>query len=219
MRTVQFSLFGFKYHAHPGFWLFLGIVMLFSLQGGNTSGAIIAPLAVALAFIVHELGHAATARLFGLWVRPIELGFLVGTTTHQPTTPWRQFAISISGPFAGFVMAALAILISFGATAAKLQQPWLFSAMNYLAAINVMLSCFNLLPIIPFDGGNAVRSAVTALWGVRNGWMVASGLSVVLGTALALFGLQSGMMLLTAFMGFAVWQNIQALRELQARRY
>lgn len=216
MQTLTFRLFGFEFHAHPGFWLFLGVILLFSLEGGAISGAFIMPAVVALAFITHELGHAAVARAFRLRVFPIELSFMVGTTPHQRTTPGRQFFISIAGPFAGFLLALVAILAIFGLDVAEIQQPHLSTFLEMLVFVNLSLSCFNLLPVIPFDGGNALRAAVGTFFGERTGLKIAAMVSVVLGTALVLIGWQYGMLFLAMIAGFSVWQNIQTLREMRA---
>jgi stage IV sporulation protein FB len=214
VRTLQFSLFGFKYNVQPGFWLFLGVVLIMGMQPGSLLHPILRTVAVAIAMIVHELGHAAVARAFKLWVRPIELGFFLGTTPHQPTTPWRSLAITLAGPGAGFALAALALLAQGGLMATGVQLPALSTLLEFTLVINVLLSAFNLLPTLPMDGGNAVRSALTVVWGERRAWQYASLLSVGVCIALALFAFNVGEFILLAFAGMFLWENLQRLRQL-----
>jgi Zn-dependent protease len=214
VRTLQFSLFGFKYNVQPGFWFFLGIIVLMGMRPGSFLYPVLGAVAVAIAMIVHELGHAVAAKAFKLWVRPIELGFFMGVTPHQATTPWRSVAITLAGPGAGFALAALAVALDSALMLANVQLPALSTLLQFTLIVNVLLSAFNLLPTLPLDGGSALRSALTPLWGERRAWKYVSMLSVGVCIALVTLAFSMGEFFLMAFAGMFLWQNLQRLREM-----
>lgn len=209
----KFKLFGFAIEIHAGFLAFLGVFSLFQLQDQTPIPLILAwALVMTLAFLVHELGHAFAARTFGLRVMPIELRFMVGTTPHQRTTAGKQLLISVAGPAAGLTLGllALAVIVLVPMSGSS----FAYEVLQDVTTINILLSLLNLLPILPLDGGNALRSGIELGWGNTTAWKVASVVSVVLGLALVFFGFQSGMVFLAAMAAFSVYMNLQKLREL-----
>lgn len=213
MAPFTFRLFGFPIQVHGGFLLFLGVIALFQLQArASIASLLIWCGVIATAFVVHELGHAFAARRFALRVMPIELRFMVGVTPHERTTPGKQLLISIAGPAAGLLFGLLGLAVV--ALVPMSGSSLLYELAESVLVVNITLSLLNLLPIVPLDGGNALRSGVELGWGPITGAKVASGVSVVLGLVAVFFGIQSGMIFLAAFAGFAVWNNLQKLREL-----
>ena len=213
MTPYTFKLFGFPIVVHGGFLLFLGVIALFQLQARASIPSILVwCLVVAVAFVVHELGHAFVARRFRLRVMPIELKFMVGVTPHQRTTAGKQLLISLAGPAAGLLLGLLGLAVVAFVPMSGESLP--YELAESVLVVNLGLSLLNLLPIVPLDGGNALRSGVEMGWGPVTGAKVAAGISVVLGLAAVFFGIQSGMIFLAAFAGFAVWTNLQTLREL-----
>src|SRR5262245_27877268 len=116
-------------------------------------------IVVFISILAHELGHALTIRYFGLSPRILIYGFggLTSWTESKEMSPAKHIAISLAGPFAGFLFYGL-ILLSNAAL------PDLFAdrlgrvALNYLMFVNLWWGIFNLLPVLPFDGGNVAYS-------------------------------------------------------------
>jgi len=106
-----------------------------------------------LMILVHELGHVAAARSYGLKVSwPTFIPFFGAYVTIERAglTPWKNAIISLAGPFAGG-LAALGVW-TVGATQGS-------SLAEVLANIGFLLNAFNLLPIGFLDGGQTVHAA------------------------------------------------------------
>jgi Zn-dependent protease len=111
--------------------------------------------------LLHELGHALTARRFGIGVRGITLELLGGWTEmdRDAPTPGVDALVSLAGP-------AVSLVLGGVATAAALALPdrtVLDQIAFQLAASNVLVAVFNVLPGLPLDGGRALRAGVWAL--------------------------------------------------------
>lgn len=110
---------------------------------------------------IHELGHRQVALAQGSRVPSMTLHILGGHTTlrEQERTPLREVAVSGIGPAVSLALAGLlfvASLIVPPQTAAS-------AMLNALAAVNLLLAAFNLLPAMPLDGG---RVALGILWAI-----------------------------------------------------
>jgi Zn-dependent protease len=107
---------------------------------------------------VHELGHALEAKRQGLPVSaPIFIPFLGAAILlkENPQNAWREAQIALAGPIVG----------SLGAAAVW----WYGEATDNnlliaLAFTGFFLNLFNLLPIVPLDGGRAVAALHPAFW-------------------------------------------------------
>jgi Zn-dependent protease len=109
---------------------------------------------------VHELGHVLEARRQGLPVSaPVFIPFLGAMILLKgnPQDAWREAQVAIAGPIVGSLGAA----VCWGLGAA-LDSDLLIA----LAFTGFFLNLFNLLPIVPLDGGRIVASVHPVLWGV-----------------------------------------------------
>lgn len=123
--------------------------------------------------LLHELGHALTARRFGIGVRGITLELLGGWTEmdREAPTPRVDALVSLAGPAVSLVLGGLA-------TAATLALPDRTAAGQIafqLAASNILVAIFNVLPGLPLDGGRALRAGLWALIKDRNRATVVAG--------------------------------------------
>ena len=144
-----------------GPFLFLALVLGARLQRPDLIAIWVAIVFVSV--LVHELGHAFVGKVFGLSPQ-IELHGMGGTTSWvdgRDVGHARSVAISLAGPFAGFALAGLLVLASrfgfkpHGAVGAK--------AFEMALEVNLTWGIFNLMPMLPLDGGNVVRSALNGL--------------------------------------------------------
>jgi Zn-dependent protease len=126
-------------------------------------------LVTAVAFFgsltTHELSHALMARRFGIEVHGITL-FLFGGVAEirgEVPTPAREFAVAVIGPATSIALASLAGL---GFVAANAHE-WTGAEGVFfsLAAANLGVALFNLVPGLPLDGGRLLRAAVWRLTG------------------------------------------------------
>jgi Zn-dependent protease len=123
--------------------------------------------------LLHELGHALTARRHGIGVRGITLELLGGWTEmdREAPTPRVDALVSLAGP-------AVSLVLGGAATLAALALPdrtVLGQIAFQLAASNILVAFFNVLPGLPLDGGRALRAAVWALLKDRNRATVVAG--------------------------------------------
>jgi Zn-dependent protease len=132
--------------------------------------------------VVHEYGHLRAMRYFGMKTKGIYLiPFLGGlaVTEDRINTRWQNVVISLMGPVYGTALSLLSLV-------AWLVTDNLFFAA--LASFNALLNLFNLLPILPLDGGHVLKS-VTFSMGSRTG-VVLCGVGALFGVGLSyLFGL------------------------------
>lgn len=111
--------------------------------------------------LLHEISHVLVAKRFGLPVRAITVQFLGGVSEieREPETPWREFAVAVVGP-----LTSLGIGVAAGALTWAFEFPVLLElAGTQLAAANLLVGVFNLLPGLPLDGGRILRAGVWAV--------------------------------------------------------
>ncbi|MER7419482.1 site-2 protease family protein [Micromonospora peucetia] len=134
--------------------------------------------------LLHELGHALTARRYGIGVRGITLELLGGYTEmdRDAPTPRIDLLVSLAGPAVSAVLGVLAVAATLALPDGTLANQLAFQ----LAVSNVIVALFNMLPGLPLDGGRALRAAVWAVTRDRHrgtevaGWV---GRVVAVGTA------------------------------------
>jgi Zn-dependent protease/CBS domain-containing protein len=122
--------------------------------------------------LLHEISHALTARAFGLPVRGITLHFLGGYTEieRESPTPGRDLLVSAAGPVVSLLVAGVAFL-AYRPVEQEIVEFLLFG----LAAANLIVGVFNLLPALPLDGGHMLRAAVWRLTGNEHLGTVVAG--------------------------------------------
>jgi Zn-dependent protease len=113
-----------------------------------------------LLILVHELGHVVALRARGIEAGlPVFLPFLGAFVSmkESPRTAYDEAVSGIAGPVAG-VAASFAVL--------GLAEVYDTRLLYVLAFTGFFLNLFNLLPVIPLDGGRTVAALSPALWGV-----------------------------------------------------
>lgn len=207
--SLQFRLFGIPIRVS------LFFVVMAVLLGRNTTrgsaGMMVAWVGIVfVSVLLHELGHAFTARAFG--EQPyITLHAMGGLTTWRALRPLgagRRLAVALAGPAAGIglaVFAAIAGALFFEKGSAGRQVTTL------AAAVNLFWGVLNLIPMLPLDGGS-IMAAVFDLLAPGRGRRLAHYVSVATAVVAGGFALASGMFVLALICGLAVWMNVQELR-------
>ncbi|MFI6263623.1 M50 family metallopeptidase [Micromonospora sp. NPDC051006] len=134
--------------------------------------------------LLHELGHALTARRYGIGVRGITLELLGGYTEmdRDAPSPRVDLLVSLAGPAVSAVLGAVAVAATLALPDRTVANQLAFQ----LAVSNVIVAIFNVLPGLPLDGGRALRAVVWAVTRDRHrgtvvaGWV---GRAVAVGTA------------------------------------
>jgi len=193
--------------------LFFVVMGMFGLAGGRRGWLILEWLVVAGASIlVHEMGHAVAFRRFGAHPEIVLHGF-GGVTTGAAQPPMRSIVVSVAGPATGFVVGGAAVLAarSFSLGDSELLEAVVFD----LIFVNIAWGVFNLLPILPLDGGNIVASFFEQTTGDTT-HRKARIVSVVTAVILGLVGLAYGqpyVALLAALFGSQNFRSLGAERD------
>ena len=125
-------------------------------------------LLLVASILVHELSHAVVAQANGIKVDRIVLWLLGGVAQlrGEPRTPRVDFAVAVVGPLTSVVLGGVFGLAAVG-WLAVVGEGLTAATLAYLAAINVLLAVFNLVPAAPLDGGRVLRAALWWVTGDR----------------------------------------------------
>ena len=165
-------------------------------------------LGLVVSVVVHELAHALVARRFGVEIREIRLWILGGIAqfSEMPKQPRAEALVGIAGPLASVALGvAFGVILRWVPTSAGAAAV----VISYLAAVNVALAVFNLLPALPMDGGRVLRSLLALRMDRVRATQVAAGVSRVLAVLMGLFGLWTLNLFLVAI-AFFVWIAVAA---------
>jgi Zn-dependent protease/CBS domain-containing protein len=205
---------------------FLLILVWFGMASAAANRNVPSGIALVLAFfgcvLLHELGHAAMARRFGVRTREIVL-YPIGGVARLESIPggWAELAIALAGPAVNVVLAGACAgaLVAFNA---PLQVPQTFQGhqtglVQQLLGANIMLVLFNMIPAFPMDGGRVLR----ALLAVGLGQQRATRIAALVGQTIAGLFVIGGLFqanLLLAFIGVFVFLGASQELAFQTRR-
>lgn len=191
-------------------WFIIALIVSWSLATGYfpshypgfsvityAAMGLLAALLLFTCVLLHELGHALTARSFGVKVLGMTL-FLFGGVAqlaNDPKRPLVEFLIALAGPAVSGLLAATCYVAAGAIPVMHEFQLIVVAILRYLAAINIGLILFNLLPGLPLDGGRIFRAAV---WGITGNLAGATRLAGAIGLVLG-YGL----------IGLGVWSMIR----------
>jgi Zn-dependent protease len=151
--------------------------------------------------LVHELGHAVVARLFGYSSR-IQLIGLGGLTHAQGTEsmPWHKDVLyTLAGPSAGLALGISAGLVWLGWQQLATPPAAVAYVLQSLLFANIAWTVLNLAPVATLDGGRITATVLTRVFG-RVGFLAAQLLSLALVGAFILLAVGRGDAMLGALM-------------------
>ena len=180
--------------------LWIGIV---GWRGGGMASAWLDIVFIVLLFacvLLHEFGHVLAARAFGIATRDIVLYPIGGLARIQSSfdNPRQELVIAIAGPAVSFALAALLAVLAGGPPAAATlgaTLDWRTMA-GLLAAANLALAVFNLLPAFPMDGGRIFRALMAWWLGRSTGTRIAAWIGRLAGVLFIGYGLVEGQLFL-----------------------
>ncbi len=195
--TWSFSvgrILGTEIRIHATFFLLLLWIAVGTYLAGGASRAVsnlIFVLALFACVLAHEFGHILMARRYGIATPDVTLLPIGGMARLEriPERPLQEIAVALAGPAVN-VAIWLILTLALGAETrmARLENidDPAQGFLARLAAVNLFLVLFNMIPAFPMDGGRVFRAAI-ALWVGR---VQATRIAAIAGQGLAfLFGL------------------------------
>ncbi|HZS07066.1 MAG TPA: M50 family metallopeptidase [Blastocatellia bacterium] len=165
---------------------------------------------VFISILVHEFGHALTGKAYGLTpqIQLYSMGGLTSWAEGRKVTPPQSIIISLAGPFAGFLFGGLVYLLGHQIPFAVDSLLWP-TVYRDLLWVNIGWGIFNLLPVIPMDGGHVVGSLEE--WIRKKPGKIAHVVSLITAIALGVWALTIGWWWAAILMGWFAFINGGAL--------
>ncbi|WP_345348415.1 site-2 protease family protein [Candidatus Villigracilis affinis] len=197
---------GIDVYVHATFLLLIAWVgyshWLENNNWGEVFSGILFILALFACVVLHEYGHALTARKYGIKTRDITLYPIGGVARleRMPEKPIEELWVALMGPAVNVVIAAgLFAYLYLTSSLVPLSELTMASGsfLERLMTVNITLVLFNLIPAFPMDGGRVLRALlamrmdyvratqIAASIGqgfgavIRSGWVVWQCLAVV----------------------------------------
>lgn len=220
------KFFGIPVQIHWTFGLIFVWVMYVGFKENwdwaNIGWSMLFVMALFICVVLHEFGHALTARRYGVSTRDIILSPIGGVARldRLPENPMQEFYVAIAGPLVN--VAIMAILSPYLLLVTGDQREQLFSIVNGsnnvfirdltpvdffvfgLIILNGTLALFNLLPAFPMDGGRVLRALLSLRLGRMRATRIAAYIGQFLAVLLAVYGIFEGSPF-TVFIGIFVF--------------
>lgn len=203
---------GIDVYMHTTFLVLIGFIALSHWLQERSLAAVLSGvgfiLALFLCVVLHEYGHALTARRYGIATRDITLLPIGGVARleRMPDQPLQELWVALAGPAVNVVIAAglfawlyltdgLAPLSSLGVATG--------SFLGRLMIVNLFLVGFNMLPAFPMDGGRVLRALLATQMEYTRATQIAANIGQGMAVLFGFVGLFLNPFLL--FIAFFVW--------------
>ncbi|MEL7564698.1 MAG: M50 family metallopeptidase [Dehalobacterium sp.] len=111
--------------------------------------------------LVHEIGHVVVALCWGIQVKTIELfpfGGVARIDNVHMISLTKEITLSLAGPMVNFFLAGVFFLALYHNLAHR--ELW-----SFILRVTIVIGCFNLIPVWPFDGGRIFRAILSRFTG------------------------------------------------------
>jgi Zn-dependent protease len=212
-RRLRLRVLGFPVHIDLSFVIIMGILGYGGMTRGSLRDLVLWLLVATVSVLIHELGHAVVARTTGAEPEIALTGF-GGVTTWVPPAQLsraRSLAISLAGPVVGLLV-GLGLLAVWRSVGDGLDGgSWQRTVIWFGVWTCLGWSVINLLPVLPLDGGQAMRELLPGSPPVRARRAAMVSIVAVLPVVALAFWLQQPWVGLF-FLFFGV-SNVLALRQ------
>ena len=203
-------LFDIPVKVHWTFLLLLVGVVFIGLSNGltiaGTGWFLLFVMILFVCVVLHEFGHALTARIFGVPTQDIILSPIGGVArlTKMPDKPIHELLIAIAGPMVNVII-AICIAVYLWLTRADPftihgeEMDAFVHAANFLPlimVINITLVLFNMIPAFPMDGGRVLRALLSMKLRRVRATQIAAFLGKVFAVGFVILGLWQGQFVL-----------------------
>lgn len=219
------SIAGTAVRIHVTFLLLLAWIGFAAFQSGGSQAAVSGVVFIVLLFacvLAHEFGHITMARRFGIATPDVTLLPIGGVAAleRMPESPREQLLVALAGPAVNVVIAAVLLLwlaiTSDGDSVARgmsrVEDPNV-SLVARLAAANVVLVLFNLIPAFPMDGGRVLNALLAMRIGKTRSIQISARIGQIMAFVFGFLGLANGNPLLVFV---AIFVYMAAASEVQS---
>jgi Zn-dependent protease len=193
---------------HWTFWL---VAVIMGMNGGGAVSLVMWVLAVFISILVHELGHALTAKAMApkarQWIVLYSFGGLA-MSTAKLRRPQRILQVA-AGPLAGLMLGVISLIAYKALEGTQAISTPLAAFLNAMMFINFIWSVFNLVPVLPLDGGHISRELLCYL-DERKAEARAQFISMISAGIVAVIAVMMGQPFAGVFMIFMVISSFQA---------
>ncbi|MEN8114648.1 MAG: site-2 protease family protein [Actinomycetota bacterium] len=207
---LRFPLFGVPVSVH---WTFLFVALFgMSVYSGIEIAAWTA--AVFVAVLLHESGHAFTARAFGASPVAITLFALGGVTTWsapKELSPGRRFVVSAAGSAVGIAAGVVVIVLARRGLFDGLPD-LVFVFLQSFVWAGLVWGILNWIPILPLDGGHMLQHGLE-IFTPKRAAGIARVVSIIAGVIVIGLALYFGEMILAIFVAMITFMGMRAGRE------
>ena len=207
---------GIGIFVHATFFLLILFILFRHMLAGEGFSAALEGVAFILVIfacvIFHELGHALTARQFGVRTRDITLLPIGGLARleRMPDKPSQELSVALAGPAVNVLIAAglYGVLRLLGSRPELDQLDWVGgNFLNKVMAVNLWLAGFNMLPAFPMDGGRVLRSLLASRMDFARATRIAARVGQGMALLFGLLGLFSNPFLV--FIALFIWMGAE----------
>ena len=219
------SIAGITLQVHWSFSLIVAWVLATSLMADRGLIGSLKSVAFILVLfgcvVLHELGHALAARIYGIPTRDITLLPIGGVARLEriPRKPLQELVVALAGPAVNVVIAGVLFLLFW-----PVKSPNILTAipadggsfMQRLMFVNVALVVFNMLPAFPMDGGRVLRALLATIMDYVTATRVAATVGQICAFGLGLMGFYNPVLFLIAafvFIGATTEASQVVIRE------
>lgn len=121
-------------------------------------------LVLIVVILVHELAHCYACMYYGIGISEIKIFVFGGVAKFRgyvEENPKQEAVIALAGPLLNFISVAIILLVVNRFSIGENHIVQLF------LTANMVIGAFNLIPILPLDGGRIVRGIMGYYFGIR----------------------------------------------------
>jgi Zn-dependent protease/predicted transcriptional regulator len=212
---------GIKLFVHWTFFILLAILAFMGVRRGMDMSQLIWYLLFILTLffcvLLHELGHALTARKFHIGTKDIMLLPIGGLARLEkiPEDPRQELIIAVAGPLVNIAIAIFLFIVlqvfPMGVNPEDLTEEDVIGIsqqtfLPMLLTLNIVLAVFNMIPAFPMDGGRVLRAFLSYSMPRTKATKIAARVGQFIAVGFIIIGIMAGnfvLMLVAVFVFLA----------------